>query len=253
LETARLVKEIVNLKKEGRSNRAIAKKLSVSHWTVKKYWTLRRLIPSLYEAFNAERLSLKDALRLSRLPPGEQAKRAEQILKKHGPKRGPERNGPSKEQKTEQIAADEIGGFIKEGVIGAGFAQKLLSCQEEKRKTVLRFFADPDGFLDRLDKEIAEKRRELEMLNRQIGYKKSSITFMNFAREAIRPLIKAEETLRELSRSGVDRLFFPELAEWLGVLKRVQEIIIGVMSRNVVYDVCVEEEKIRQEGEGLNV
>jgi orotate phosphoribosyltransferase-like protein len=68
MKAARLVKEVIDLKKKGRSNRAIAKELSVSHWTVKKYWTLRKLILLLMEMLENGRIGIDMALRLARLP-----------------------------------------------------------------------------------------------------------------------------------------------------------------------------------------
>ena len=204
------IRKVIALKEKGYSNKAIAEELRLAEPTVRKLWALRRLHPDLMGKLEKGQLSLERAGQIARLPP------AEQMVEK----------------------------LILDGAIGPGLGQEKMPLDRQEK--ALAFLVNPAISEPPCpDEEIREKRRELEMLNREINHKKNSITFMNYTRDALKPLIKAEDAIRELARGGVDRAFLIELNEWLGLLRRIEEIINGAIATVQVYDVTEIPEKER--------
>jgi hypothetical protein len=133
--------------------------------------------------------------------------------------------------------------FVLDGIIGINMRQRIMEMPEGKRKKFLQFLSDPESADVPDSEEIEEKRRELEILDRQITVKKKSITFMNYSRETMKHLIKSEDTIRELARGGVDAAYLPELMEWIGVLRRIQDVFRDAMATIQVQGVFVENQE----------
>jgi len=53
---------------------------------------------------------------------------------------------------------------------------------------------------------------------------------MNYTREAIRPLEKAEEGIKELARGNLDNVFKLEVRQWIGLLKRVNDALENILT-----------------------
>ncbi|MCL6478889.1 MAG: ParB N-terminal domain-containing protein [Peptococcaceae bacterium] len=109
---------------------------------------------------------------------------------------------------------------------------KLVQELEEARRELAELKSmNPD---EQKIKELKERIEELEKerwnLEREVGNKKTAITFMNYARQAIRPLEKAEEGIRELARGNLDGVFKVEVRQWIGLLKRVTEVLENVLT-----------------------
>ncbi|MCL6478888.1 MAG: hypothetical protein K6T65_10780 [Peptococcaceae bacterium] len=217
--------KVMDLKNKGYSLKEISEKLSASEGYIKNIWRLRRLNPELLELFRNGKLSTTLVRRLSSLPPEKQAEEYAKIAKPGNSKKKPSPAGVASEDEL-------VKKLILDGIIGVNMGRIILNMPEGKRQKVLKFLTDPESSEapEGLNEEIEEKRRELEILNRQINAKKKSITLMNYSREVIKHLIKAEDTIRELARGGVDAAYMPELLEWLGVLRRVQDIFRNAMA-----------------------
>jgi hypothetical protein len=229
------VKKVIHYKKEGLSNKEIAEKLFIAKPYVNKLWALRRLHPRLMEMLEERKLSGSRAEVLARLSLEEQEEEYKKLA------------GIAETDSDKEILRK----LVLDGVVGVNLSRMIMEMSASQRRRALIFLSDPSSPLDDSDDEIQEKRRELEMLNREIGYKKNSITFMNYTRDALKPLIRAEDSIRELARGGVDRVFLLELTEWLGLLRRIEEIIRNAMATVQIYDA---EAKISEKTiEGSNV
>ncbi len=237
--------KITELKEKGCSFKEIARELSVKEGYVKKIWQLRRLNPELLALFKNGKLSIEHARRLSSLSAEKQAEKYTKMTR------------PVDDLVEKPFPAKTVDELVKklilDGIIGVNMGRIILDMPEGKRRKVLKFLSDPESSEapEGLDKEIEEKRRELEILNRQIGVKKKSITLMNYSRDVMKHLIKAEDTIRELARGGVDAAYMPELMEWLGVLRRVQDIFRNAMATVQVQGFVVQE--ISQERSHIDV
>jgi len=111
---------------------------------------------------------------------------------------------------------------------------KILKELEEARRELVQLKNSEYEAKKQKAKELEDRIEELEktrwQLEREIGGKKSAITFMNYTREAIRPLEKAEEGIKELARSNLDNVFKLEVRQWIGLLKRVNDILENVLT-----------------------
>ena len=156
--------------------------------------------------------------------------------------------------KEEELAREKRNAAESEGKYKAHVQElkkQIKALQENPPKIIERILPDPKT-LQELDearrelarakaesgeykvKELEDRIEELEktrwQLEREIGGKKSAITFMNYTREALRPLEKAEEGIKELARGNLDNVFKLEVRQWIGLLRRVTEILENVLA-----------------------
>jgi hypothetical protein len=233
------IEKTIRYKKEGLSNKKIAEKLSIAEGYVKKLWALRRLHPGFMELLKEKKLTTPRAQAFARLSLEKQEEEYKKFIK-------PNHNSVIKTNIDEEILKK----LVLDGIVGVNLSQIIMEMPKNKRQKILDFLSNPISvdLSNDLDDEIQEKRRELKMLDQEIGCKKNSITFMNYTRDALKPLTKAEDTVKELARGGVERAYLFELTEWIGLLHRIEEIIRNVMATVQVYDM-----EILEKGKGDDI